>query len=111
MYDHKLSELVLSMAAYAPLFFLGFGYWMASSLQLISNEWLTPMTTNSSTPITQHTLWDLFTAESWHAPAWPLLLMFILYLVVILVLDLVGVDRFSGFSEKLKMGWLVSNAQ
>lgn len=111
MYDHKLSELVLSMAAYAPLFFLGFGYWMASSLQLVSNEWLTPITTSGSTSITHHTLFDLFTARGWYAPAWPLLLMFIIYLAVILVVDLVGTEGLSGVSSKLKMSWLVSSAQ
>jgi len=31
MYDERLSESVLSQLYWAPIFFLGFGYWMASN--------------------------------------------------------------------------------
>lgn len=37
MYDEKLNNNVLSLMTYAPLLFLGFGYWMFSSKQLMSN--------------------------------------------------------------------------
>jgi len=38
MYDELLSQTVLDTCMFAPLFYLGFGYWMASSRQLISND-------------------------------------------------------------------------
>ena len=38
MYDERLSQSVLGALNYAPLFFLGFGYWMASNKQMLSNQ-------------------------------------------------------------------------
>ena len=40
MYDERLSRSVLNKLAVAPLFYLAFGYWMASNQQLLSNEHL-----------------------------------------------------------------------
>jgi len=40
MYDERLSQSVIGMLNYAPLIFLGFGYWMASNKQMLSNEHL-----------------------------------------------------------------------
>merc|ERR1719264_1929449 len=44
MYDERLSNDVLNKLQFAPLLFTIFGYWMVSSNQLISNEYLTPKT-------------------------------------------------------------------
>jgi len=52
MYDQRLSESVLKKLYYAPIFFLGFGYWMASNKQLLSNEHLFPKDRMSSPEIT-----------------------------------------------------------
>ena len=40
MYDERLSESVINWMRFAPLFFLAFGYWMASNQQLLSNDHL-----------------------------------------------------------------------
>lgn len=42
MYDERLSQSVLNTLYYAPLFLLGFGYWMASNKQMLSNDNLYP---------------------------------------------------------------------
>lgn len=42
MYDERLSQSVLNKLSYAPIFFLGFGYWMASNKQILSNDYLFP---------------------------------------------------------------------
>lgn len=42
MYDERLSQSVLNQLYYAPFFYLGFGYWMASNKQMLSNDWLAP---------------------------------------------------------------------
>jgi hypothetical protein len=39
-YDEKLNNSVLANLAFAPLFLLGFGYWMLSNLQMVSNDFL-----------------------------------------------------------------------
>lgn len=76
MYDERLSDSVINKLRWAPCFLLAFGYWMASSNQLISNEHLYEVEKSSSTRITDHYEFDPFTAEGWAAPAWPLLLFF-----------------------------------
>lgn len=43
MYDERLSKSVLRKLRIAPLFYLAFAYWMASSKQLLSNEFLYPV--------------------------------------------------------------------
>jgi hypothetical protein len=42
-YDERLPQKVFSIMKWAPSFYLGFGYWMASSKQLLSNDFLTPI--------------------------------------------------------------------
>ena len=37
MYDERLSQTVLNQLQFAPLLMMSFGYWMASSMQLLSN--------------------------------------------------------------------------
>lgn len=75
MYNEKLSEMVIRIMQLAPVFFVSFGYWMCSSKQLLSNEYLTPIEQQQSTFITQHTYVQVFTKEGYSAPAWPLLIM------------------------------------
>lgn len=49
---------------------------MCSSKQVLSNDYLTPVDKIYSTPVTQHTIFDVFQSDGWTAPAWPLLLLF-----------------------------------
>ena len=81
MYDERLSQSVLNKLFYAPLFFLGFGYWMASNKQMLSNENLFAKDRMISPETTHHT-WDRIWTEAdfKDAPAWPLLLLFLLLL-------------------------------
>jgi len=73
MYDHRLSEMVLKTLLYAPIFYLAMGYWMASNKQILSNDYLFPLDTVRSTPVTGHVYTEVF---DWlTAPAWPLLLL------------------------------------
>lgn len=41
-YDQRLSNYVIKLMLGAPVFMLFFGYWMLSSKQLISNNYLSP---------------------------------------------------------------------
>ena len=45
MYDERLSNNVLDRLQTAPILMLIFGYWMVSSQQLLSNDYLTPRET------------------------------------------------------------------
>lgn len=80
MYDERLNDSVLAKLKYAPIFFLSFGYWMASSNQLLSNEFLNPIFKASDTRETDHVALDIFTANGWSTPAFPLLVMCLLTL-------------------------------
>jgi hypothetical protein len=42
-YDEKLNNSVLTNLQFAPFFLLGFGYWMLTNQQLLSNDFLTPV--------------------------------------------------------------------
>ncbi len=75
MYDSKLSEIVLNMLLYVPIFYFAFGYWMLSSKQLLSNEYLIPIQNIQDTPSTQHTINTVFTRDGWAGPSWPFLLL------------------------------------
>ena len=81
MYDERLSESVLSLLYYAPLFYLGFGYWMASNKQLLSNEYLEPKDRMTTPDIHLHTVDRVFAGDGLSAPAWPLLLLFFFFLL------------------------------
>ena len=76
MYDERLSQSVLKKLYYAPLFFLGFGYWMASNKQMLSNDHLVPKDRMISPDTTEHTIDRVFTGDFKTAPAWPLLATF-----------------------------------
>ena len=67
---------------FAPLFFLGFGYWMASNKQMLSNDHLSSKERMSSSGETEHTVDRVFIGgEFMEAPAWPLLALFALLLL------------------------------
>lgn len=76
MYDQRLNDSVLNKMKYAPCFFLAFGYWMAASKQLLSNDYLFHVTRGSETLRSDHTMEDVFTKEGWTCPSWPLLAFF-----------------------------------
>lgn len=81
MYDERLSQAVLNMLYYAPLFLTGFGYWMASNKQMLSNQNLHPKDRMISPTINHHTIDSVFYENFDEAPAWPLLLIFVLLFV------------------------------
>jgi len=69
------------MLYYAPLWFLGFGYWMASNKQMLSNEHLYPKDRMISPDEVHHTIDRVITGDGMEAPAWPLLALFVLLLL------------------------------
>lgn len=81
MYDERLSQSVLNLLGKAPLIFLGFGYWMASNKQMLSNDNLWPKARMIAPEVTQHTYDRVWTeGEYGEAPAWPLLALFLILL-------------------------------
>ena len=78
MYDERLSNDVLNKLQFAPLLYLIFGYWMASSQQLISNDYLSPTPSSTDTYITQHTMGDVFSSQGWNGVKWPMMIAFII---------------------------------
>jgi hypothetical protein len=60
MYDERLSNDVLDKLQFAPLLYLIFGYWMISNMQLLSNDYLTPVELSSDTYISSHTMKTMF---------------------------------------------------
>ena len=82
MYDERLSQSVIGMLYYAPLIFLGFGYWMASNKQMLSNDNLAPKERMIAPDIAMHTYDRVWTdAEFYKAPGWPLLALFFFLLL------------------------------
>lgn len=55
-YDERLSNMVARTLMIAPVFGLFFGYWMLSSKQIISNDYLSPREFGDDVEITQHTM-------------------------------------------------------
>jgi hypothetical protein len=119
MYDGALHDLVLKMLQGAPLFYLVFGYWMCSSMQLISNSNLTPIKEQGDTMLTGHLYYQIFLPSGWYAPAYPLLIAFLSLVTLKFVLPVLAKrnsdsDFFNRFGarhqEKLGHYWdLVSN--
>ena len=64
MYDDRLNKSVLHHMTYAPLLFLGFGYWMFSNKQLFSNDVGYTLTSQSPMP-TGHYWYEVFTPEAY----------------------------------------------
>lgn len=105
-YDERLSQAVLSTCMWAPLFYLGFGYWMASSKQLTSNDYLQGIETASDVFESQHLMQSVFTPEGWKAPAWPMLLAFIGVTGIVLFGGIL-MEQFEKCIPYLKIGDLV----
>ncbi len=82
MYDERLSNDVLSKLQFAPILYVIFGYWMASNMQLISNEHLTAVESSTSTYITNHTMGSAFQGIGWEGIKWPLFIAFILLFII-----------------------------
>ena len=83
MYDERLSQSVLKILSWAPLFYMGFGYWMASNKQMLSNNNLYTRDRMSSPDTRHHTIDRVWTdAEFYWAPAWPMLAVFTFFLFV-----------------------------
>mmetsp|Transcript_8384 Transcript_8384/g.14013 ORF Transcript_8384/g.14013 Transcript_8384/m.14013 type:complete len:164 (+) Transcript_8384:2389-2880(+) len=53
-YDEKLNNSVLSNLSFAPLFLFSFGYWMLTNKQIIQNDNLKEMPTQSSPFMAEH---------------------------------------------------------
>ena len=82
MYDERLSQSVINMLSYAPLIYLGFGYWMASNKQMLSNLHLAPKERMVAPDICMHTYDKVWTdGEFYEAPAWPLFALFVFLLL------------------------------
>jgi len=103
MYDETLGLNVINKMKFAPLFLLIFGYWFYSSNQLYSNDQLKPFERQSDTFVTGHTFLDPFTPAGWAAPAWPLLLVFILLLVHLIFGEWLG-EAVAYFFPSCKIG-------
>lgn len=58
---------------WAPFLGLAFAYWMSSSNQLTSNDWLNPITTASDVFQAQHLMQSIILPSGWANPSWPLL--------------------------------------
>lgn len=80
-YDEKLNNSVIANIAYAPLFLLGFGYWMLSNKQIISNDFLQPIERKSDPFMAQHTWYTALTPQGvfGSGPAGFLLVFFFAY--------------------------------
>jgi len=83
MYDEKLSKNVITHLKVAPLIMLTFGYWMFSSNQLLSNDHLTPKPSSRDVEVTGHTFGTVTSREGWAAPAYPFLVISILFFILI----------------------------
>ena len=82
MYDERLSNDVLTKLQFAPLLYLIFGYWMASSEQLLSNDNLTPMVSSTDTYITGHTMQTVFQGVGWEGIKWPMMIGFLILNII-----------------------------
>lgn len=82
MYDGDTYVLVIRVLLWAPIFFCLTGYWMLSSKQLLSNDYLSPITYSNQIPETYHVYTQVFSAKGWVDPAWPLLLFGLLILLM-----------------------------
>ena len=81
MYDERLSQSVIKTLYYAPIFYLSFGYWMASNKQMLSNDNLEPRDRMISPDVTDHTIDKFFLGDCFVAPAWPLALLCLIFVL------------------------------
>jgi len=67
---------------HAPIFFLAFGYWMASNKQMLSNDHLVAINRKTSATTNHHTVANFVAGDFQDAPTWPMPL-----LVALLILN------------------------
>lgn len=81
-YDEKLNDSVLSNLDKAPVFLLSFGYWFLTNLQLLSNDFLEPIMTQTDAFQSHHVWSDYLNVSNAYksGPAGSLLIMLYLYL-------------------------------
>ena len=76
-YDEKLSNACLEKMWWAPVLYIAFGYWMADSKQLTSNDYLgNVLMTTSSTFQSGHVMSDVFTPAGWSGLGFSMLFTF-----------------------------------
>lgn len=91
-YDEKLNDSVLENLSWAPLFMLGFGYWMLTNQQLMqSYTELTPIQTQKDVFMSGHVWYKAFTPAGvfQSGPAGILVILFWVYFVYLVSKDLV----------------------
>jgi hypothetical protein len=84
MYDEQLSEAVLKLMKWAPLFYLAIGYWMISSRQMNDNDHLIPKQRDGEVMITTHVVGTIFTQRGWNGQKWPMLATFFALLILLI---------------------------
>lgn len=83
-YDEKLNNSVLRSLSFAPLFLLGFGYWMLSNQQLLKNDIvMRPLETATGAFYAEHYWYQSFIKFTASGPASFLLVFFMIYFVYI----------------------------
>jgi len=93
-YDEKLNNSVLENLSWAPLFTLGFGYWMLTNQQLIqSYTSLTPVAKQKDAFMTDHIWYQAFTPAGIFSagPGGILAILFYIYFVYLVSKELVHV--------------------
>ena len=83
LYDDLLNNNALSILTWAPMVFLGFGYWMLSNHQLLGND-LTDITYATEVKKAGHVWTSIFKGEGYSGPAMPMLVTFWILLVFLL---------------------------
>ena len=82
MYDERLSQMVIKWLQVAPLFMLIFGFWMASSQQLLSNKHLSPVADTEAVYDSNHMMFIAFDHKGWMGFLWTMLLSLIFMCVI-----------------------------
>lgn len=75
MYDERLSQSVIKTLYWAPIFYLSFGFWMASNKQMLSNDNLETRERMVSPDVSDHTIDGFLMGDCFQSPAWPLALL------------------------------------
>ena len=97
-YDATLSNTCLEKMWWAPVLYIAFGYWMASSKQLNSNENLDNyLETTGSVFMSNHIMTDVFLLNGWSGLGFAMLFTF----VAIIVLYFFGGLLMEYLSEKI----------
>lgn len=111
-FDEKLAQQVLSQLKWAPFIFVIFGYWMASSKQLYSNDYVGgddfQLQTSTSMYESRHIIWSFLPfTQGWEQPCWGLLLTLYFFLFAFLLYNFGGQTLQKIIKEKFK--WFMIN--